>query len=374
MKKTTAIVFFSLAVFAFALRASAAEPSLSAESAILIEAESGNVIYEKNADARLPMASTTKIMTALVAIETTPLNKVVRVSAEAAGIEGSSVHLIEGEELTMGELLSAMMLESANDAAVAVAVEVAGSTAAFAGLMNAKAEALGLCDTHFMNPHGLSEDGHYTTARDLAKLTAYALENEAFAEIVSTYRAEIPYHGDEGTRTLINHNRLLKQSDNVIGVKTGFTKKSGRCLVTAAEENGVRVVAVTLNDPDDWRDHLSLHELGLSSYERVPLAEIGQYTCSVAALGAEDGELTLSNTDALSLILPKGSAVDATVLAPHYVFTDVSEGDEIGKVVFSCGGKEIASLPLTAAETVTAPQKEGFIRKIINLFGVSWKR
>ena len=362
--------FFSLAIALFAVLFAAVpcfSASLSAESAILIEADSGAVIAEKNAHKRLPMASTTKIMTAVVAIEKLPADRQVKIPSAACGVEGSSVYLVPGETLTVEELLYAMLLESANDAAAAIAIETAGSLGAFADLMNAKAAELGLGDTHFTNPHGLYDEEHYTTAADLAKLTAYALGNETFAKIVSTYKHTIPLHGDEGVRVLINHNRLMKMSDDVIGVKTGFTKKSGRCLVSAAERDGVRVIAVTLNAPDDWNDHLAMLEKGLSSYASYALAETGQYTLDIPAVGTDDGMLTVTNKDALRVTLPAGKEITAAVEAPHILLTPVKEGDPVGRVVFTENGEEIASLELTACETSEA-EKPGLIKKILGLF------
>lgn len=205
--------------------------SVSASSAVLMDASSGNVLYEKDAHTERPMASTTKIMTALIAIEEYDLKKTVTVSKEAVGVEGSSVYLYENEKLTMEELVFALMLESANDAATAIAIEIAGSVEEFAELMNEKAEELGLENTSFENPHGLDGESHYTTAYDLAKLTAYAMKNEAFRAVVSTYKTVIPMNNGEGSRLLINHNRLLKSYEGTIGVKTGYTKKSGDVLL-----------------------------------------------------------------------------------------------------------------------------------------------
>ena len=208
---------------------------VSAESAILIEAKTGTALYEKKADERLPMASTTKIMTALVALELAPPETVVTVPREAVGTEGSSVYLFEGEQLTLEQLLYALLLASANDAAVAIACGTAGSVEAFAGKMNEKAASLGLRNTHFVNPHGLDDPDHYTSARDLAVIARAALEVPLIRKAVSTQKITIPHNAEDGVRLLVNHNKLLRTYDGAIGVKTGFTKRSGRCLVSAAE-------------------------------------------------------------------------------------------------------------------------------------------
>ena len=342
--------------------------SVSAEAAALIEAENGNIIYEKNSSARLPMASTTKIMTAIVALENCPADSVVTIPHDACGVEGSSVYLVSGEKLTMSELLYAMLLESANDAATAIAIEVAGSVDAFSDMMNEKAAELGLCNTHFTNPHGLYDENHYTTAAELAKIAAYALKNDTFRKIVSTYKYKIPLKNGEGVRVLINHNKLLRMSDEVIGVKTGFTKKSGRCLVSAAERDGVTVVAVTLNAPDDWNDHLSMINEGLAAYKSYALLKENECSYSVPAVYTENGTITVTNRDSLTLTLPSGSTVTSVTELPHIILTPVSENEEIGRVRYYCDGKEIASVPLVSCETTTAPEKNGLIIKITNLF------
>ena len=223
-------------------------PSLSAASAILCDGVSGASLAEKNADARLPMASTTKIMTGLLAIERLSPDAEITVPPQAVGIEGSSVYLFAGERISVRTLLYALLLSSANDAAVALALTVSGSVEAFADLMNARGAELGLTNTRFLNPHGLPEDAHYTTARDLARLSCAALCNPLFAEIVATKRYTAPQEGTDGTRLFLNHNKLLRTYEGALGVKTGFTKKSGRCLVVAPR----RVVAC-LCDPERAR-------------------------------------------------------------------------------------------------------------------------
>ena len=226
-------------------------PDVSAKSAILIEASTGEVIWSENPDQRLPMASTTKIMTALVAIESGDVKRTVSISPLAVGVEGSSVYLYANEKMTLEDLIYAMLLESANDAAAAIAIEVGGSIEGFADMMNERASSLGLSNTHFENPHGLDGETHYTTARELAIIAREAYSNEILKGIFSTYKKTIPLNETEGVRLLINHNKLLKSYDGATGIKTGFTKKSGRCLVSAAERDGLEFIAVTLNAPND---------------------------------------------------------------------------------------------------------------------------
>lgn len=216
----------------------------SAQSAVVMEINSGRVLYSKNADIRLPMASTTKIMTALVAVELCDVNELVNIDKKAVGVEGSSVYLRQGETLTVKELLYGLMLRSGNDCAVALAIHIGGSIENFAELMNAKAAYLGLNNTHFVNPHGLHDDAHYTSAYDLAVISCEAMKNPIFREIVSTKKVTIG-EGEE-KRLLLNKNKLLYNYENACGVKTGYTKRAGRCFVGAAD-NGTELVCVVLN-------------------------------------------------------------------------------------------------------------------------------
>ena len=257
-------IFYATVVF------SAGDISVSARSAALYDPASKCFLYTKNADTRLPMASTTKIMTALVAIENADLDKSVSISDDAIGTEGSSLYLKRGESMTMRELLMGLMLRSANDAAAAIAYEISGSIEAFAEKMNEKAYQIGALNTNFTNPHGLDDSSHYTTAKDLAIIAAEALRNETFLNIVSTKKYIIK-NSDGEARLLTNHNKLLNLYDGAIGVKTGFTKKSGRCLVGAAERDGTRLISVTINAPDDWNDHKALFDYGFLKLKSVPL-------------------------------------------------------------------------------------------------------
>lgn len=326
-----------------------ADTSVSAESAIVIEASTGKVIYEKNADVRRGMASTTKIMTALCAIEAAELTDVITVAKEAEGVEGSSVYLKAGDRLTLGDLIDALMLESANDAATAIAVGVSGSVEGFAALMNKKAEELGLSDTHFTNPHGLSDDEHYTTARDLARLATVAMENSVFRQTVSKQTGKISL-GDS-TRFLRNHNKMLRIYDGACGVKTGFTKACGRCLVSAAERDGMTLVAVTLNAPDDWNDHRTLLDMGFSSLERVELIREGESAFIVPCIGTEKGDTVIKSREGLTLILPrKERDIKRRVILPQYLWAPIKKDSVVGRIEFYDGEELLGSVPLYAEE------------------------
>ena len=338
--------------------------SVSAESAIVLEATTGDVVFEKDADTRRPMASTTKIMTAITALEAGDLTKKVSVPAEAVGVEGSSVYLEKGDSLTLIDLVWALMLESANDAAAAIAIEVAGSIEAFADMMNEKAAEIGLENTHFTNPHGLDNEEHYTTARDLARLAVYALKNEQFAEIVSTYRKTVDIDGE--TRYLLNHNKMLKLYDGAIGVKTGYTKRSGRCLVSAAERDGVRLVAVTLNAPDDWRDHTAMLNAGFECFERRELIREGESVFIVPCIGSEKGEVTLGNRDPLTVVVRKGTPeITRRIELPHYMWAPVEVDDVVGRIVFVQNGVDIGEVPIYAEETAERViYKKGLLERL----------
>lgn len=327
---------------------------VNAKAAILIDADSGQVLYEQHAHTRLPMASTTKIMAALVVLERCDLHATVAVDARAVGVEGSSVYLYPEELLTVEQLLYALLLSSANDAAAALAYEVSGSIEGFAALMNQKAADLGLQNTHFTNPHGLDAPGHYTTAYDLALITAHALQNEDFSRIVSTQKKVIPLREQEGARVLRNHNKLLASYKDCIGVKTGFTKKSGRCLVSAAERDGVRLVCVTLDCPDDWKTHTSLFDMGFATYERVYLADGNAFMSALPAVGGEQTQLYLKTDASVSVTLPRERGeIQCHIVSPHFVYAPVSQGQYIGDAVWTLDGEEIARAPLYAMYGVT---------------------
>lgn len=345
--------------------AASCAPSISAKAAILIEASSEGVICEKNADVRLPMASTTKIMTALVALENCDKATVVTIPAEAVGIEGSSIYLFEGEKLTLEDLLYAMLLESANDAAAAIAIEVGGSIQGFADMMNAKARELGLSSTHFTNPHGLDDDDHYTTARELAKIAAAAMKNDAFKAIVQAGQKTIPL-GDDGTRVLVNHNKLLHRYDGAVGIKTGYTKKSGRCLVSAAKRDGVELIAVTLSAPNDWNDHSTLLDYGFSLCEHRVLCAESEFWQVMPVIGGKAEYVMLKNENSLAITLPKSaSEIKCTLELPSFIYAPVIQSQRVGSLVYTLDGKKIAEVPIIAAYSV---ERKTYKRSILEIF------
>lgn len=356
----TIVTVFSVSVFRVDSVNLSGTLALSAKSAVLIDCESHSILYSKDHDAKMGMASTTKIMTALVAAESTDLKRTVVVSPEAVGVEGSSVYLYEGERITIEELLYALLLQSANDAAEAIAIAVAGSVGAFADMMNARAAQMGLKNTHFTNPHGLSDDEHYTTAHDLAVITAHALKNETLRTIVSTYKKSIPIDSDCNPRLLVNHNKMLKLYDGAIGVKTGFTKTTGRCLVSAAEREGLTVIAVTLDAPDDWNDHKKLLDFGFDNYESLLVAEAGSFIYPLSVVGGDEPFVSLTNTQDIRLTVPKirGELKCKIETLHRFEFAPILRGTDAGSVTYSYEGMSSSSSALVCAENIGISKKQ----------------
>ncbi len=342
----------------FTLLVFSEEPlGVSAKGAALYCLETGTFLYEKNGEAKYPMASTTKIMTALIAAESGNLEKRYRIPKEATGIEGSSLYLREGEVFTLEELLYGLMLRSANDAAAAIAISLCGSVSAFTDKMNERAAALGLENTHFENPHGLDGETHYTTAKDLARLGAAAIQNETVRTVSSTYKKTIGRN--ESARLIVNHNKLLRSYDGAIGLKTGFTKKCGRCLVGAAERDGVTLITTTLSAPDDWADHRKMLDLGFASLKSYINLGAGEYKKEISVLSGKNGTVTVTNREGFSLVDRAGlSEVTMRVCLNPYATAPIGEGDILGKILFLRGGAELGSVSLVATESVAATQKK----------------
>lgn len=340
---------------------------VSAKSAALYEPKTRTFPYSKDMNRRMPMASTTKIMTGLLAIELSRLDELVDIPREAVGVEGSSIYLAEGDTLTMKDLVYSLLLQSANDAATAIAIKLGGDIRTFADMMNARAARLGLTDTSFKNPHGLDDDEHYTTAHDLALITAEALENPTFRSIVSTYKYSFISSGKQ--RTVVNHNKLLKNYDGAIGVKTGYTKKSGRCLVSAAERNGVTLVAVTLSAPDDWRDHTELLDYGFTQYEAVSPYTLVDGEYDIPVVSSEQSTITarLEDNGVKALIRHKDEPpITYELTIKQFAVAPVVMGDIIGEVTFRAGERTIEKMNIIAAEDA-ALENKGF--NIFDLFG-----
>lgn len=322
--------------------------AISAESAILIDGETGRVLFEKNAHNIQGMASTTKIMTAILALEQTTPEKQVKVSHKAATTEGSSMYLNSGEIIKMESLVYGLMLNSGNDAATAIAESISGSTDEFAKLMNKKAKEICLKNTSFANPHGLDHQNHYSTAYDMAMLTKYALNNDKFREIVSTKKKNVEMNGVENSRFLTNHNKLLSLYENCIGVKTGFTKACGRCLVSASQKDGVTLIAVTLNAPDDWNDHISMYEKAFTEYKSYKIFEKNAYIASVDVTDSEARKLELyaKNKLTVSLMPEEFERIKIKYNYPKTVSAPIYRGQKLGTASILLDSKKIAETDL----------------------------
>ncbi len=329
------------AVFADNIEETNGDIAQSAESAILMDAATGTVLYEKNADQRALIASTTKIMTALVALESAKLDDTLEVPAEAAGVEGSSMFLMAGQQVTVSDLLYGLMLKSGNDAAAALAIHCAGSVEAFAERMNRKAAALGMHGTSFSNPHGLNAEGHYSTARDMALLTRAALQNDMLSRIVSSKYAKV------GGITIKNHNRLLWSYPGADGVKTGYTVNAGRCLVSSATRDGMRLIAVTLNDRNDWADHTAMLDYGFSGYMLATVCEEGTEVAKVRVFGRGIVPVKVAHT--VKLLIPKDAEpAEHEMYIPQYLWGPVVEGQRVGMLTAVLNGERKAQCPLVA--------------------------
>ena len=333
--------------------------ALSAEKAILLDCATDRVLYEKNPDSRSLIASTTKIMTALIVCEQCNVLDRMQIPREAVGIEVSSMYLQEGEVLSIQELLYGLMLHSGNDAAVALAIYCGGTVEGFAELMNDKAHVLGLKDTHFENPNGLDSPGHYSTARDLAVLADYAMENPIFYKTVSARNVTV------GNRYLRNHNKLLWQVEGADGVKTGYTKAAGRVLVSSSTRNGRRLIAVTINAPCDWQDHSALLEEGFARYRVETLIKAGEKLGTVEIAGGETLEVELLAAEDFSFALAEDEVMTLDLPGPGFVYAPVTAGADAGFAHVRLNGKAVGRVKLQYGETVEQfRQEESFWDKL----------
>ena len=339
---------------------------ISAQSAVLIEAESRKVIWSKNMDEELSMASTTKIMTALLTLRQRNLDDYFTVDTGAITVEGSSMGLRAGDQASLRALAAGMLTVSGNDAANAAAVRISGSITEFVKLMNNTAAEIGMKNTSFATPSGLDAKNHHSTAYDMALLAAEALENEDFRVVCSSKSAEATYGNPPYRRLLMNNNRMLRSYDGAIGVKTGFTKKSGRCLVSAAERGGIRVICVTLNAPDDWADHTALLDLGFSSLELLSFTpEQLEYQIPVAGT-AKKISVIPSGCANVVCIAGDRAAVMAKLNIPEFVYAPIRAGDTLGNIEYIYNDRVVAKVSLIALNDCIEPQSRepGFFKRL----------
>jgi D-alanyl-D-alanine carboxypeptidase len=339
-------------------------PDISARSAIVVEARSGAVLFEHDADTRRGMGSTTKIMTALVALEHAQLDDTVTVKPAWAGVEGSSIYLRANQTITMEDLLYGLLLVSGNDAAVTIAGHVAGGVPEFCELMNAKARELGCTNTRFANPHGLTDENHYTSARDMATIMRAAMQNETFARITGT-----KYHDAMG-QSWKNHNKLLWDYEGCIGGKTGYTEATGRSLVTCVERDGVRVIAVTLYDGNDWVDHAALYNYAFGKFERVSVTSDDLAAVKIPVIAGERHTVGVVMKQTVEVTVRGGQKPTISVELPNFVYAVVVRGASAGFAEISVDGVAVERVPLYFAETVLrgvarrdSAAAGGFLRK-----------
>lgn len=328
--------------------------SVGAKAAVVMEAQTGELLFSQNPHKKLPMASTTKIMTALLTLEQPNLDQEFVVDPAAIRVEGSSMGLQEGDTVTLRALAGGMLTASGNDAAGAAAVRISGSKDAFAREMNRRAADLGMKDTHFVTPSGLDAEEHYSTAFDMALLGRAALENPEFARMAGEKRLSLTFGNPPYQRSLLNHNRLLSLYPDAVGIKTGFTRTAGRCLVSAARREGITLIVVTLGCGDDWNTHIALYE---RYFPKVSLRELTpQGEILLPVTGGEKASVPLfpTQTAALPGVDGREIPVSQKIFAPNFAYAPLKSGDIVGKIVYYKEGQPVAESPLAVGEPVKA--------------------
>lgn len=372
MKKKLFLMIYTAIFFIASLditQAKAVGISVSAECAVLMCADNGEVLYEKNSEMKHAMASTTKILTSIIALEAAQYgNKQVKVTKDMYA-EGSSMYLKEGEILTLKDLATGMMTVSGNDAANAVALSLANNFSDFAKIMNAKAKEIGMKNSSFVTPSGLDDDNHYSTAYDMALLMSYAMKNVDFAELTSKKSESVTFIKPEGkVCTYTNHNKLLRLYEYCVGGKTGFTESAGRCLVSCAKKDGVTLVAVTLNAPDDWNDHINMYEYGFPMMQSVELDDFSE-SFSVNIVGGETDNIFAVAENSSQAIVKKSdiNMIERKVMLADFVYAPVTAGDRIGVITYKYNGDIIAENYLVAETSVKYVEvKKSFFQKLVD--------
>ena len=341
----------------------------SAECMAVIESSTGRLLYSKSPDRKRPMASTTKICTAITVLDNCDdLEKTITVPDKAVGVEGSSIYLQKGEKVKIIDLLYGLMLRSGNDCAEALAIAVGGSVEKFAELMNATAEKAGAKDSNFVNPHGLHNDEHYTTARDLARITAYAFKNPIFAKIVATKKYTMAWEGRDYPRVLVNKNKILSTYEGGDGVKTGFTKKAGRCLVASATRNGMRVIAVVLNCGPMFEDCAALMDKAFSEYSLRDLTESADL---IRRISVSDGKTSVAEAEGKEKFFyplrdDELSDVKVEVFPVSELTAPVKIGVPAGKFTVSLQKQLLFEGKLY---TISSVEKRGYVDKLKDVIG-----
>ncbi|MDD2502594.1 MAG: D-alanyl-D-alanine carboxypeptidase [Clostridia bacterium] len=342
-------------------------PETSGKSSVLMDGGSGRPLYEENSREKLPMASTTKIMTAIVALEHCKLDEKVIVAPEASGVEGSSIWLSPEETHTLEDLLYGLMLRSGNDAATAIAIHIGGSVEGFAKLMNQTARKIGAMDTNFMNPHGLHEENHYTTAYDLALITSYGMRNPDFEAIVSTKHHTIPWEGHKWDRAMRNKNKILWSYEGANGVKTGYTKKAGRCFVGSSKREGLQLVAVVLNCGPMFEESVALMDYGFANYKRVTLIEEGQAIQTLPIANGRKKEVQLVTKQDYTVALRSGETekIRKKLILPSELEAPIEKGQWVGSLQIYMEDRLMEEIPLVTQQAVAKRTIWDFFRRVV---------
>ena len=344
MKKTFLMIAFIATICAQKTYAIDMPSGISAQTAVVYDASSGRILWGKESDRQMLIASTTKIMTALVAIEHCDMHEEVLITEQMSNVEGSSMYLRTGETYTVQELLYGLMLASGNDAATALALYISGDVSEFAVMMNEKAAELGLENTSFENPHGLDGTEHYSTAEDMAVLASYAMNVPRFAEIVGTRHISVK------DVVYVNHNKLLWQYEGITGIKTGYTKAAGRTLVSSCEKNSRRLICVTLSAPDDWNDHKAIYNWAYGTYEERVLLE-KQEKFSVPIMDGSGCVIWAVPETDVTAFLREDETADYVVELPRFVFGSVEQGERAGQIVVFADGNVVNKVPLVYSDS-----------------------
>ncbi|MBR1579985.1 MAG: D-alanyl-D-alanine carboxypeptidase [Selenomonadaceae bacterium] len=343
-------------------------PQMTATSAIVIEAKTGHVLYERDADKLMYPASTTKMMTLITALESNNLDEIVTVSDRASGAEGSTLWLEIGEKIPLGELLSGMILTSGNDAAIAVAEHVDGTVPEFAAHMTNRAHELGAVNTNFVNANGLPDENHYTTAHDLALMAAYGYTLDNFEDIVSAKEEYYPWVHDSTNKTLRSENQMLWLYEGGNGVKTGYTDAAGRCLVSAANRNGVQLIAVVLDSLYIWNDSIALLDYGFSKVGNEAIVRADETAATLPIVSGRKKTMKVKTVD--ELIMPTfkddETAYNLEYDLPSFLRAPIKKGDAVGRVHVMCDGKEVAQTEVVATADV---EQKSFFKMLLSFFG-----
>ena len=369
MKKLAAIMLCAVCAI-FHVKAYAAEvPRTGAQAYVLYCPDNGGILASKDENTHMKPASTTKLMTALITLERAAKGNEIVTFTKDMTAEGSSMYLKLGEQVTLRDLAVGMMMSSGNDAANAAALSVGGSTEGFAQLMNARASEIGMENTHFVTPSGLDDEDHYSTAYDLALLMAEGLKNEEFANLTSLKSAQVVFREPHDKRvTYTNHNRLLSLYKYRVGGKTGYTQAAGRCLVSAAEKDGLTLICVTLNDKSDWDDHISLYEYGFSRLKAVHSAD-SEYRLNVPLVGGEDDTVPVIGAKDFSATAEADAEIERRVMLDNFIYAPVESGRQVGRIEYRANGELLGAVPLLAAADAPEQQSpKGFFEWIKDLF------